>query len=148
MAKQKIQFRESENFNLEELCRSNTARAHKIKNEPSEAIVRNLQYGVDMVLQPLRNLYGRPVIITSGYRCQQLNKLVGGVANSYHTRGNAADIHVKDKTEAITLFNLLRGIPSVDTVLFEHSISAEWLHVQWDMTKTPRHHFNFNYIAK
>ena len=148
MAKQRIQFRPSENFTLTELCKSKTAEAHRINNEPSATIVRNLQYGVDMVLQPLRNLYGKPIIITSGYRCQELNKLVGGVPNSYHTFGNAADIHVSGEEEAKVIFNLLRSLPSVDTVLFEHSKSSIWLHVQWDMTKTPRHHFNFNYIAK
>lgn len=139
---------ESEFFTLSELTKSSTASRYHINNTPSEDIVRNLQYGVNMVLDPLRRLYGKPIIITSGYRCRELNKKVGGVTNSWHTQGNAADIHVSSLAEATKMFSILQKIPSVDTALFEHSTSGQWLHVQWNMQKTPRHHFNFNFIAK
>ena len=148
MAKPKITFKPSENFTLEELIRSTTADKNRITNIPDAEQTRNLQYGVDMVLQPLRNKYGKPIVITSGYRCAALNKLVGGVANSYHLQGNAADIRVHSQDEAEELFKILKTIPSVDVALFEHSTSSCWLHVQWNMNKTPRHHFNFNYIAR
>lgn len=138
----------SEFFKLSELTKSSTASRYHIDNTPSAEIIRNIQYGVDMVLDPLRRLYGKPIIITSGYRCSELNKRVGGVANSWHTQGNAADIHVASLTEASKIFSNLQKIPSVDTALFEHSPSGQWLHVQWNMNKTPRHHFNFNYQAK
>ena len=137
----------SEFFTLAELTRSDTAARHKIDNSPSTAIVANLQYGVDMVLDPLRRLYGQPIRINSGFRCSQLNKLVGGVPNSWHQLGNAADIHISSAEEAKILFSNLQKLPSVDTVLFEHSKTAQWLHVQWDKTRTPRHHFNFNFKA-
>lgn len=137
----------SEYFTLGELTRSETAARHKIDNTPPAAIIENLQYGVDMVLDPLRRLYGKPIIINSGYRCPQLNKLVGGVTNSWHQNGNAADIHISSAREAKVLFDNLQKLPSVDTALFEHSKTAQWLHVQWDKTKTPRHHYNFNYKA-
>lgn len=150
MAKQiqKTKEIQSEFFTLRELIKSSTASRNHIDNTPSAEIIQNLQYGVDMVLDPLRRLYGKPIIITSGYRCPELNKRVGGVANSWHTQGNAADIHVASLTEATKIFSNLQKIPSVDTALFEHSTSGQWLHVQWSMDKTPRHHFNFNYIAK
>lgn len=138
----------SEFFTLSELTKSSTASKYHIDNSPSADIVRNLQYGVDMVLDPLRRLHGKPIIITSGYRSLELNKKVGGVANSWHTQGNAADIHVASLTEATKIFSILQKIPSVDTALFEHSQTGQWLHVQWNMNKTPRHHFNFNFIAK
>lgn len=137
----------SEYFTLSELTKSETAAKHKIDNTPPAAIIENLQYGVDMVLDPLRRLYGKPIIINSGYRCQQLNKLVGGVTNSWHQNGNAADIHISSNEEAKVLFSNLQKLPSVDTALFEHSKTAQWLHVQWDKTKTPRHHYNFNFKA-
>lgn len=150
MAKQILKAKEiqSEFFTLRELTKSSTASKNHINNSPTEEIVRNLQYGVDMVLDPLRRLYGKPIIITSGYRCKELNKKVGGVTNSWHTQGNAADIHVSSLAEANKIFSNLQKIPSVDTALFEHSTSGQWLHVQWNMQKTPRHHFNFNFIAK
>lgn len=137
----------SDYFTLAELTKSETAARHKIDNTPPAAIIKNLQYGVDMVLDPLRRLYGKPIKINSGYRCPQLNKLVGGVTNSWHQEGNAADIHIESADEAKILFSNLQKLPSVDTVLFEHSKTAQWLHVQWNMAKNPRHHFNFNYKA-
>lgn len=148
MAKQKITFKPSENFTLSELIHSATADKHRISNIPGYEQIRNLQYGVDMILQPLRNKYGKPIVITSGYRSAALNKLVGGVANSYHLQGNAADIRVHSEEEAKELFDILKTIPSVDVALFEHSTSSCWLHVQWNMQRTPRHHFNFNFIAR
>lgn len=137
----------SEFFTLAELTKSETAARHKIDNTPPAAIIKNLQYGVDMILDPLRRIYGKPIKINSGYRCPQLNKLVGGVSNSWHQEGNAADIHIESADEAKILFSNLQKLPSVDTVLFEHSKTAQWLHVQWNMAKNPRHHFNFNYKA-
>lgn len=150
MAKQiqKTKEIQSEFFTLRELTNSSTASRNHIDNTPSAEIIQNLQYGVDMVLDPLRRLYGKPIVITSGYRCPELNKSVGGVANSWHTQGNAADIHVSSLAEASKIFSNLQKIPSVDTALFEHSKNGQWLHVQWNMSKTPRHHFNFNFIAK
>ena len=148
MAKHKITFKASENFTLAELIHSTTADKHRISNIPGDEQIRNLQYGVDMVLQPLRNIYQKPIIITSGYRCAALNKLVGGVANSYHLQGNEGDIRLHSQAEAEEIFRILKMIPSVDVALFEHSTTSCWLHVQWDMQRTPRHHYNFNYIAR
>lgn len=147
MANQNLKELKSDFFTLKELTKSSTATRLKIDNTPNEEVFRNLQYGVQMVLDPLRRIHQQPIIITSGYRCAQLNKAVGGVPKSWHTKGNAADIHIKDENEAREIFNILKTLPSVDTALFEHSHQTQWIHVQWDMTKTPRHHFNFNFKA-
>lgn len=138
----------SDFFTLEEFTRSSTAKKLKIDNTPNDEVIRNLQYGVQMVLDPLRRIHQAPIIITSGYRCSALNRAVGGVSNSWHTKGNAADLRIRDEEEAKAIFQVLKTLPSVDTVLFEHSSTSIWMHVQWDMTRTPRHHFNFNFIAK
>ena len=138
----------SDFFTLEEFTRSSTAKRLKIDNTPDDVVIRNIQYGVQMVLEPLRRMLQAPIFITSGYRCAELNKAVGGVANSWHTKGNAADLRIKNEEEAKAIFKILKTLPSVDTVLFEHSTTSRWMHVQWDMERTPRHHFNFNYQAK
>lgn len=138
----------SDFFTLEEFTRSSTAKRLKIDNTPDDVVIRNIQYGVQMVLDPLRRILQTPIIITSGYRCAKLNKAVGGVANSWHAKGNAADLRIKNEEEAKAIFQILKTLPSVDTVLFEHSTTAIWIHVQWDMERTPRHHFNFNYQAR
>lgn len=147
MANQNLKELKSDFFTLKELTKSSTATRLKIDNTPNEEVFRNLQYGVQMVLDPLRRVHQQPIIITSGYRCEQLNKAVGGVPNSWHTKGNAADIHIKNENDARKIFQILKTLPSVDTALFEHSRQSQWIHVQWDMTKTPRHHYNFNFRA-
>lgn len=148
MANQNIKQIKSEFFSLQEFTHSNTADRLKINNEPNADVIQNIQYGTDMILDPLRRLYQKPIVITSGYRCEKLNKAIGGVPNSWHTKGNAADIRIENDMAAKEIFNILKSIPSVDTVLFEHSKNSQWMHIQWDMQKTPRHHFNFNYQAK
>ena len=147
MEKQKTNQLKSDFFTLEELTKSSTAKRLKIDNTPNAEILKNLQYGVDMVLDPLRRIIQKPIIITSGYRCEKLNKAVGGVSNSWHQQGNAADIHIADEENAREIFKILKTLPSVDTILFEHSSNSQWIHVQWNMAKTPRHHYNFNFKA-
>lgn len=90
------------NFKLSEFFISSTADKNGIKNEPSldarATIERNINLLVDNVLDPIRDKFRAPVIITSGYRCPQVNKLVGGVNNSQHMSGCAADFHIKGFT--------------------------------------------------
>lgn len=148
MGKQNQKTIKSDFFTLEEFTRSSTAKKLKIDNTPSDEVIKNIEYGVQMVLDPLRRMLQTPITITSGYRCSALNKAVGGVSNSWHTKGNAADIRVKNEEEAKAIFQVLKTLPSVDTVLFEHSANSIWMHVQWDMERNPRHHYNFNYQVK
>ena len=89
-------------FNLSEFFRSSAAVKYGIKNEPSPderaTIVRNINLLVDNVLDPIRDKFCAPVIITSGYRCPRVNELVGGANNSQHMSGCAADFHIKGFT--------------------------------------------------
>ena len=90
------------NFKLSEFFASSTADKNSIKNEPSldkrATIERNINLLVDNVLDPIRDKFCAPVIITSGYRCPQVNKLVGGANNSQHMSGCAADFYIKGLT--------------------------------------------------
>lgn len=90
------------NFKLSEFFVSSTADKNGIKNEPHiderATIERNINLLVDNVLDPIRDKFCAPVIITSGYRCPQVNKLVGGANNSQHMSGCAADFHIKGFT--------------------------------------------------
>lgn len=138
-------FLKSEFFTLAELTRSATAEKHHLTNIPNNRVIENLQFGCDMVLDPLRRMLRKPIVVTSGYRSPIVNKLVGGVKNSWHQDGNAVDLRIYDEYDARRKFSLLQTIPSVDTCLFEHSATSMWLHVQWNKAKTPRHHFNYNY---
>jgi uncharacterized protein YcbK (DUF882 family) len=79
-------------FTYSELLKSDTALKHKLWNGAPKEAEENLRALVDVVLDPLREAYGRPIRVSSGYRCPKLNRLVGGSPNSQHTRGEAADI--------------------------------------------------------
>lgn len=133
----------SEHFTLDEMTRSQTATEKRIDNTPPEAAVCNLKILCTQVLEPVRAKIGRPIVITSGYRCAKLNAAVGGVLKSYHTKGMAADIRIDNLKDAYNLAKLLNDRPLTDLVLIEHSSSAQWLHVQW--SRYPRHRVNFDY---
>lgn len=88
----------SKNFRLEELTKSNAAESLKIDNTPRTEHIVNLCALVHHVLQPLRDSTGLAVRINSGFRSPATNKAIGGVPNSQHMRGQAADIVVAGMT--------------------------------------------------
>ena len=81
-----------QHFTIQELSASATAERLAIDNTPPRAAQRMLTILVEQLLDPIRRRYGAPIIVTSGYRCPALNTAVGGVANSHHIVGCAADI--------------------------------------------------------
>lgn len=92
----------SENFDLSEFLKSDTASRLNINNTPTPEAIVNLTKLVNRVLQPLRDGYGQAMHINSGYRCPQLNKAVGGVPTSQHAKGEAADIRVNDPRKLLS----------------------------------------------
>ena len=86
-------------FYFSEFFNSSTAAKNGIKNEPLSdergRVMLNIKLLVDNDLEPVRDMVRKPIIITSGYRSPQLNKIVGGADNSQHMSGCAADFHVK-----------------------------------------------------
>lgn len=95
-------------FKLEELTYSQTAKAHSIANVPTAEAVKNLTRLVDEVLDPLRERWGVPIRVTSGYRSATLNRKVGGSSTSYHLRGMAADITSRCVFHNVALYTDLR----------------------------------------
>ena len=79
-------------FSISEMLKSDTAIKQRLWNGAPKEAEENLRALVDEVLDPLREAYGRPIRVNSGYRCPRLNTLVGGTPNSQHMRGEAADI--------------------------------------------------------
>ena len=120
----------TKNFSLEEMYRSDTARRCSIDNKPqTEEVVENLRALCTEVLQPLRDYLGKPVVVSSGYRCKDLNKKVGGVENSQHLKGEAADIKVSDREELIDVMRYIMDETDFDQLIREKSGSTEWVHV-------------------
>ena len=95
-------------FKLTELTHSLRAQAHGIANVPTAEAKKNLELLVKHVLDPVRERWGVPIYVNSGYRCPELNKLVGGAPNSYHLRGMAADITSRCPFHNAALFTEIR----------------------------------------
>ena len=85
----------SKNFQLNEFTKSVSAIRNDIDNSPSAEHIRNIQLLVKYVLQPLREGLNKPIRITSGYRSENLNKLIKGSKRSQHCKGQAADLQFK-----------------------------------------------------
>ena len=117
-------------FTIKELCKSSTATAKGIDNSPNSEIVNNLTQLVDNVLDPLRVKYGKPIIVTGGYRCPALNKAVGGSKTSQHMLGLAADITAGSKSENKKLFDLIQQLKlPFDQLIDEKNFN--WIHVSY-----------------
>lgn len=116
-------------FTLQELTKSNTAIAKKLDNTPDEQAIKNLNTLVDNVLDPLRKLYGKPIIVTSGYRSPEVNRSVNGATSSQHALGEAVDISVGSKEENKKLFSLIKDNLPFDQLINEHDYS--WVHVSY-----------------
>ena len=129
-------------FTLPELLKSETAETKHIDNVPSFAVVENLNKLCQLVLDPTRAKLEAPIYVTSGYRCSALNVAVGGVGNSQHLTGCAADLQYKDLQK---LFDILKDNPNVDQLLYERSKTSTWLHVSISANGKPRHIINNNY---
>ena len=128
-------------FSIEELTESTTAQQKGIKNIPSKEQEQNLIALIENVLDPLREAYGRPIVVTSGFRCKELNKAVGGASNSQHMIGQAADIRTVEDTKAENkkLFDLAQKLKlPFDQLIDEHNL--DWVHISYS-TRTTRQVF-------
>ena len=116
-------------FTISELCKSDTANARGIDNTPTKEVKENLEALIENVLDPLREWYGRPIYVNSGYRNPILNRAVGGVSNSQHVKGEAADIDVHNTSENQKLYDYITQNLTFDQCLFENN--GAWIHVSY-----------------
>lgn len=122
----------TEHFTLSEFVRSETATNRHIDNTPTQEVVENLRALCRNVLEPARVAFGAPIYITSGYRCTELNKAVGGKPTSQHLRGEAADLQVRGVENLRMLYNVIKSRGVFDQLLFESNRSgAKWIHVSY-----------------
>jgi hypothetical protein len=136
-------------FTLEELTRSDTALRLGIDNTPPPSVVQNLHHLVEVLLDPLREAFGKPIYVNSGYRCPALNTAVGGSRNSQHIQGQAADIRphlnppqrggVATRGEANA--ELGRLLIDLNLPFDQLIIYPTFLHVSW--RHTPRHQVHY-----
>ena len=118
-------------FELTEFIKSPKALSNGIDNSPTFEIVSHIEELISKLLEPMRVAYGKPLTISSGYRCPKLNQIVGGVPTSAHKTGYAADIQVKnieDLFNFVTEWVKAKGI-MFDQIFIETKGSTKWLHV-------------------
>jgi hypothetical protein len=127
----------SKNFRLSEFIASQAAERNGISNLPGPEELENLKALVNHVLQPLRDAMEDAIFINSGYRNEEVNRLVGGVVNSQHTTGQAADIEIisiDNKELAQYIIDL--GLP-FDQLILEfyepgNGPNTGWIHISFD----------------
>lgn len=129
-------------FTIEELTHSATATAKKIDNTPGLQEEANLKALVEYILDPLREKYGKPIVVTSGYRCPELNVLLKGSKTSDHKNGKAADISGGSRNENKKLFDLIQELDlPFDQLIFEKGDRKEgpdWVHVSYNPDRNRR----------
>lgn len=126
-------------FSFSEFFKSDVAEKHQVKNIPDDAqlpqVLGNIKALVLNVLDPLRARIGRPIIITSGYRSQRVNELVGGSKTSQHLLGKAADIHVQGYTpqQMDMVYRTIQMYYDFDQLIFYPSKNI--IHISWNGDK-------------
>lgn len=122
-------------FTIEELCKSDIAKKIGIDNTPSPEIIENLEELVYNVLDPLREEWGGPIQINSGYRCPELNKVVGGAKNSGHLSGWTVDMVPVNRSKEDFLLFIQKFIKEhktgYDELFYEIKGTSAWIHFAW-----------------
>lgn len=117
------------NFKISELIHSDTALKNGIKNTPDTKSLDNMLELIVNCLQPIREKLGKPMICTSGFRNNALNKLVGGAQNSQHTKGQACDFVVNGMTPMQVVEFIKNSGVEYDQLINEYN---QWTHISYN----------------
>lgn len=134
-------LRLSPHFTLAELCASSTAQARGLDNTPPPELLPRLIMLAEM-LERIRSVVGKPIVVSSAFRCGELNALVGGASTSDHPLGNAADITAPAFGSATELARLLAPLVStlsIGQIILEGVKGKQWVHVS---TREPERSIN------
>jgi hypothetical protein len=119
----------SAHFSVEELCATSTG----LQNKPNSQQLINLVYLAEHVLEPLRVAMNQPIPISSGFRSKEVNQMVGGVWNSQHAKGQAADLNIGgDLEKGKKWFEWIKVHCEFDQLIWEHNAAGVyWIHVSY-----------------
>jgi zinc D-Ala-D-Ala carboxypeptidase len=131
-------MRLSKNLTLREATKSITAKRLGIENEPEAWETKNLSVIAEEVFQKVRDHFGVPIAVTSGYRSKELNAAIGGSKRSQHIQGRALDLdaHVYGKVTNADIFNYIKENLDFDQLIWEFGTDSEpdWIHVSYIRT--------------
>ena len=125
----------SPNLTLAEVSKSNTAIKLGIDNEPKGEHLNNMIHTANAIFQPMREHFGKPIFVSSGYRSPELNKAIGGASNSQHCKGEALDLD-NDAVEYPTnkdIFDYIKNHLDFDQLIWE--FDGAWVHVSYNKDK-------------
>jgi|TARA_R110000822_G_scaffold17244_3_gene58254 zinc D-Ala-D-Ala carboxypeptidase len=133
-----IKMKLSNNLELVEVTRSETAKRKGIINEPTSEHLTNLKELANKVFQPIREHFKVPIFISSGYRSEALNKSIGGSSSSQHCKGEAIDIDLDGSSSGVTnadVFNFIKSNLDFDQLIWEFGTanSPDWVHVSYSI---------------
>jgi hypothetical protein len=125
----------SKNLALAEVMRSETAKRKGISNMPTPEHIENFKKLAENVFQPIREHFGVPIHLSSGYRSAALNKAVGGASSSQHCKGEAIDIDMDGTTVTNKqIFDFIKANVNFDQLIWEFGTDAnpDWVHVSYN----------------
>jgi hypothetical protein len=133
----------SEHLSLAEVTKSDTAKRRGVSNMPTEAHIANFKLLAENIFEPIRNHFGKPIFISSGYRSAELNKAIGGAASSQHCQGEAIDIDMDGRPGGVTnkmVFDFIKENLNFDQLIWEFGTDAnpDWVHVSYESTGKQR----------
>jgi hypothetical protein len=131
----------SKNLVLAEVMRSETAKRKGISNMPTPEHIENFKLLAENVFQPIRDHFGVPIILSSGYRSKELNTAVGGALSSQHCTGEAIDIDMDGTTvKNAEVFNFIKDNLNFDQLIWEFGTDSnpDWVHVSYESTGKQR----------
>jgi len=129
----------SKNLSLKELTKSATAIKKGISNEPTKEHLENLKAVAENIFQPLRDYFGVPIAVTSGYRSASLNRIIGGISTSQHCKGEAIDLDadVYGNLTNAAIFGYLKEYTDFDQLIWEYGDDENpaWVHCSYTRGK-------------
>ena len=130
-------MRLSKNLTLAEVTKSTTAKRKGISNEPTIEHLENLKALAENIFQPLRDYFGVPIAVSSGYRSVELNKAIGGSSTSQHCKGEAIDIDVYGNLTNADVFSYLKDHTDFDQLIWEYGDEKQpdWVHCSYTRGK-------------
>jgi hypothetical protein len=128
----------SEHLSLSEVTRSESAKRNQISNMPTGEHIANFMLLAEKIFEPIREHFGVPIHISSGYRSKELNAKIGGSATSQHCKGQAIDIDMDGSTNGVTnadVFNYIKDNLPFDQLIWEfgNDNNPDWVHVSYNV---------------
>ena len=127
----------SKHLSLAEVTRSESAKRRGISNMPTPEHIENFKLLAENIFEPIRNHFGKPIFISSGYRSEALNRVVGGARSSQHCKGEAIDIDMDGNANGVTnkmVFDYIKDNLNFDQLIWEFGTASnpDWVHVSYN----------------